>query len=146
MKAHSSVTHQRTVKCTIDSAELHKVIAEAVAKLAAIDLDQAGVTYRVHISRSSGSVQSDQAEVTILEDLHARPTEGPKEQVSFSGSVQAPITVGCTIEWWEDAERHYGEVVQGVREGLDLRVSHANGRTVQDVIEKADSGTLRIIG
>lgn len=146
IKLYTSTTHHQQTKAVLTEAEIHELLAQAVAAQAGIDLAAPGVTWRAFITSRNGSTGSEKsAEVVITQDMSQADKPAFEPHV-FSGSVRAPIKAGDTIEWDNLGQPLRGHVQPGadpdrlvVRAGSVLMM-------LEDVIEEADPDTLKIIG
>lgn len=148
IKLYTSTTHHQQTKAVLTEAEIHELLAQAVAAQAGIDLSAPCVTWRAFITSRNGSTGSEKsAEVVITQDMSkAAKLEEPPRFV-YSGSVRAPITIDCVLEWCVNGVPFSGAVVHGpTLEETDWRINHINGKEVLKVVAEADEGTLRIIG
>lgn len=142
MKLNRTTTHAQTTTTTLAGDELKRVIAQAVAQAAGIDLDAAGVEQKVWLTTRpvTGTAGSEHvAEVTITQVAQ------PKGHIDFSGSVRAPIKRGDTIRWHEKGVEHSGPVVEHHDELNDMRQLRCRGLTLEQIQDRADRDSVTII-
>lgn len=143
MKLNRTTTHAQTTSATIAGDDLKRVIVEAVAKAAGIDLAAPGVEHKVWITTKAvtGTAGSEHvAEVTITQLAQ------PKGHIDFSGSVRAPIKRGDTIRWIEKGIEHRGTVVDHHDPLNDIREMRCKGLTLAQIQERADRDSVTIVG
>lgn len=146
MKLNRTTTHVQTTTTTLAGDELKRVIAQAVAQAAGIDLDAAGVEQKVWFTTRAvtGTAGSEHvAEVTITQQ--AQPKGDGFKAHDFSGSVRAPIKRGDTIRWMQDGIEHSGPVVEHHDELNDMRQLRCRGLTLEQIQDRADRDSVTII-
>lgn len=146
MKLNRTTTHVQTTTTTLVGDELKRVIAQAVAQAAGIDLDAAGVEQKVWFTTRAvtGTAGSEHvAEVTITQQ--AQPKGDGFKAHDFSGSVRAPIKRGDTIRWMQDGIEHSGPVVEHHDELNDMRQLRCRGLTLEQIQDRADRDSVTII-
>lgn len=142
MKLNRTTTHAQTTSTTLAGDELKRVIAQAVAQAAGIDLAAPGVEQKVWFTTRSvtGTAGSEHvAEVTITQLAQ------PKGHIDFSGSVRAPIKRGDTIRWHEKGVEHSGPFVEHHDELNDMRQLRCKGLTLEQIHDRADRDSVTII-
>lgn len=142
MKLNRTTTHAQTTTASLAGDELKRVIAQAVAQAAGIDLDAAGVEQKVWLTTRpvTGTAGSEHvAEVTITQVAQ------PKGLIDFSGSVRAPIKRGDTIRWHENGVEHSGPVVEHYDGLNDVRQLRCRGLTLEQIQDRADRDSVTIV-
>lgn len=146
MKLNRTTTHAQTTTASLAGDDLKRVIAEAVAQAAGIDLAAAGVEQKVWLTTRpvTGTAGSEHvAEVTITQQAQAKG-DGFKAH-DFSGSVRAPIKRGDTIRWHEKGVEHSGPVVSHRDDLNDRNELRCKGLTLEQIQDRADRDSVTII-
>ena len=146
MKLNRTTTHAQTTTASLAGDELKRVIAQAVAQAAGIDLDAAGVEQKVWITTRpvSGTAGSEHvAEVTITQ--MAMPKGDGFQAHDFSGSVRAPIKRGDTIRWMQDGIEHSGPVVHHTENPGEQGELRCKGLTLEQIHDRADRDSVTIV-
>ncbi|WP_409264494.1 hypothetical protein [Pseudomonas sp. KCJK9000] len=143
MKLSRTTTHTQTTTASLAGDDLKRVIAQAVAQAAGIDLDAAGVEQKVWLTTRpvTGTAGSEHvAEVTITQLAQ------PKGHIDFSGSVRAPIKRGDTIRWHENGVEHSGPVAHHTENPGERGELRCKGLTLAQIHDRADRDSVTIVG